>query len=42
MSLEGKVAMVTGSRSEINLSVAAGFAAYDCNVMLNGFGDQSP
>ena len=39
MSLEGKVALVTGSTSGIGLAIAEAFAAKGCNVMMNGLGD---
>ena len=39
MSLNGKVAIVTGSTSGIGLAIAQAFAAEGCNVMLNGFGE---
>ena len=39
MSLEGKVALVTGSTSGIGLAIARAFAAEGAKVMLNGFGD---
>ena len=41
MSLKGKSAIVTGSTSGIGRAVAEAFAAEGCNVMLNGFGDQT-
>lgn len=39
MSLEGKVALVTGSTSGIGLAIARALAGAGAKVMLNGFGD---
>jgi 3-hydroxybutyrate dehydrogenase len=39
MSLEGKVALVTGSTSGIGLGIAQCLAAAGADIMLNGFGD---
>ena len=38
--LRHKNAIVTGSTSGIGLAIANALAGSDCNVMLNGFGDQ--
>ena len=39
MSLDGKVALVTGSTSGIGLGIARALAAAGARVMLNGFGE---
>ena len=39
MSLQGKVALVTGSTSGIGLAIARALASAGARVMLNGFGD---
>jgi len=39
--LKGKTAVVTGSTGGIGLSIATAFAAQQCNVRLNGFGDKA-
>ena len=39
MSLEGKVALVTGSTSGIGLGIARALGAEGADLMLNGFGD---
>ena len=41
MSLEGKVALVTGSTSGIGLAIARALAGAGARVMLNGFGDKA-
>ena len=38
-TLEGRVALVTGSTSGIGLSVARGMAAAGADIGINGFGD---
>jgi 3-hydroxybutyrate dehydrogenase len=39
MSLEGKVALVTGSTSGIGLGIAHALAAEGASILMNGFGD---
>src|SRR6187397_471126 len=39
MSLDGKVALVTGSTSGIGLAIAKALAAEGAKLMINGFGD---
>ena len=39
MTLQGKVAVVTGSTSGIGLGIARQFAGAGADVVLNGFGD---
>src|ERR1700759_1756243 len=41
MSLQGKVALVTGSTSGIGLGIARALASAGADIMLNGFGDAS-
>jgi 3-hydroxybutyrate dehydrogenase len=41
MSLQGKVALVTGSTSGIGLGIARALAGEGADVMLNGFGDSA-
>ncbi len=40
-NLKGKVALITGSTSGIGKAIADSLAKSGCNVMLNGFGDES-
>jgi 3-hydroxybutyrate dehydrogenase len=39
--LQGKAAVVTGSTSGIGLGIAKALAYQNCDIMLNGFGDQT-
>ena len=39
MTLQGKIALVTGSTSGIGLAIAKAFAAEGAKLMINGFGD---
>src|SRR5215213_4319134 len=41
MTLQDKVAVITGSTSGIGLGIARQFAAAGADVLLNGFGDAS-
>ena len=38
-SLQGRVALVTGSTSGIGLGIAETLASQGADIMLNGFGD---
>jgi 3-hydroxybutyrate dehydrogenase len=39
LSLQGRIALVTGSTGGIGLGIAAALAAEGCAIMLNGFGE---
>lgn len=41
MSLAKKTVLVTGSTSGIGLAMATAFARQGCNIVINGFGEQS-
>lgn len=41
MNLKNKTALITGSTSGIGLGIAKDLASKGCNIVLNGFGDQS-
>lgn len=41
MSLAKRTALVTGSTSGIGLAMATAFAKQGCNIVINGFGEQS-
>ncbi|PZP54878.1 MAG: 3-hydroxybutyrate dehydrogenase [Micavibrio aeruginosavorus] len=40
MSLNGKVALITGSTSGIGLGIAQTLASKGCDIVINGFGDK--
>lgn len=40
MSLQSKVALITGSTSGIGLGIAQVLASKGCNIVINGFGDK--
>lgn len=40
-TLQGKIALVTGSTSGIGQGIAESLAAAGCHIMLNGFGDKA-
>ncbi len=40
MSIEGKVAVITGSTSGIGLGIARGLARAGMNIVINGFADE--
>jgi 3-hydroxybutyrate dehydrogenase len=39
--LQGKSALITGSLGGIGFEIAAALARKGCNVLINGFGDQT-